>query len=230
MDETEKTQQDTLAEGQPSPEGAEGTPEQETQTYTKADLDKAVLDAKANWGREVKPIREQAEKLTAEKVQTDQELKDTRDRLQAHQRLIDQMEENAAKGTPDLLDAYKERKRLRELANSLEEDRRQVKKEQLQLEGDKQELTKFKKQREIETIAGEFGLTPEELDDVKDLPAEKIRIVAQKISPKKAKSTSQTTGKPASGVTKGSTSYTEKQLSEMTMEQYADYVKKRDGG
>lgn len=224
-DETTGTQADSLPEGQ-APAGGQGTTPA-PKTYDQAALDKAIKDSKAQWGREVAPIRRENETLKARHASLESELASNKALLSQIQQRMDATELEEARKDPQALDLYRQRREAREERQKLLQERAVFETERAKHSDTLREYESFRQERLVSQAATKYGVETEELTElVAGLPEERIDAIAKALSrgrkPAAAKG-AKTEMTPDSGVGVGAAEPTTEQLEAMTVEQYKQW-------
>jgi len=192
----------TSAVAPDSSKANEGT-SQDTRTYTEQDVQKMVSDRLAAAGREAKAL----ETRKAELERKEQEIAQWRARKEEE-------ELEAARGDPDKLNSYQEKKRLRDEREELTKQRREWEQEKLSHEVEIEEARATKREIDIFDIAQEYeggdAVKLKKLcDTFKATSKEQIREAAENLWEKKGKQTTQQKVKHDSGMTIGGTGYSD---------------------
>ena len=235
MDETNKTPQDPLQEPGQASKGSEGTTsKKEAKTYTEEEKQRAVSDALATAGRDAKALANQKADLDARQ----EAINAKQAEIDEQERQRDAAELEAARGNPELMRVYEDKKSQKRVSASIEAQRADIKKQRETLDHDKAEHEAEIKaaketQREIVIwgVASAKNIDPVRLKNLSVKfnieSKEQVEALAEEIASGKAEPTEPLT--PDSNVTSGGQGEpTKAQLEKMSMAQYAAYVAKRD--
>ena len=199
-DETKQAGADTSRNEDSSQSNAGSTSKETPKTYTEQDVLKMVSDRLATAGREAKVL----ETRKAELERREQEIAQWRTRKEEE-------ELEVARGDPDKLNSYQEKKRLRDEKEELSKQRREWEQEKLAHEVEIEEARATKREIDIFDIAQEYeggdAVKLKKLcDTAKITSKEQIREAANTIWEKKGKQP-EGTPKPKhdSGMTIGGT-------------------------
>ena len=165
-DETNTAKQDELSEKGQTSVGKEGiTPP----NYTKAQVDKMILDAKSEWGREVAPLKEASKRLSS--------LESERDKLQKEK---DELELVVAKDNPVAYDVIKGKQALKAKEIEIEKERQKLEAEKLEQVPTLSKIEQFNKREKAIEIASKFeGVDANVLLSVTDGTSEKMQALAE---------------------------------------------------
>lgn len=233
MDEPKDTKQGTPPEAGQSSGGDTGTTPTEPKTYAEKDVQKAVSDALAKQGRDIKRIKDEHTQAIAARDAATQELEATRNSLASLQSRIDEMELTQAKGDPDMETALRQKRaRLAEIS-ALEAQKREALKIIAQAKADSEAVSKAKKEAAIERLSAKYNVEVDWLEGLGVDSVESLTKIAEAAGErKKSKKEPEPEEKkplikPDSGGTIGGGEPTAEQLEAMTPEQYAAWASKR---
>ena len=171
-------------------EGEKGTSQDTTpETLTREAHLKALSDAKAQMGRELKAAKAEAERFKQSQTALETELTETRERMADIQRRIDEAEEEEAKGSPESLRIYQKQKQLRDQEAQLRQRQSDLDKKALEQEEKLRYADEAKTEMAIISIALESHLDIGELKEAARefnlTTEEQVSKLAERLSSKK---------------------------------------------
>lgn len=172
-DETDKTNKDTSLVGDKASVGKEGTT---PSAYTKAQVDKMILDAKSEWGREVAPIKEASKRLSLLEQERNEWLSE-KERLLKEK---DELELAAARDNPEAFDVIKGKQTNRTKEAEIKKKEMELRAKELEHSETLTRLEQFNKQQKaIEIASGYEGVDASVLLSVTDGTPEKMKALAE---------------------------------------------------
>lgn len=234
-DETKDTGQDTpqvVGQSSDSDEGTTSQAKAAEPTFSKAQVDKMLSDAKAEFGRERARLTRESESAKQELSDVKGHLDSTNSRLEAIQSQIDRAELEKARNDPEMVKLYQQRRDVEKQSRDLETQRRTLARDVAQHKADKEAWESERRGATIEAIATKHGLKAEDLSDLGISDTALLDKVAAKVAGKKPGGESSQEGqsdfKPDSGMSSGGIGKpTNEQLEKMTPDQYAAWAKDR---
>ncbi len=206
-------------------------------TFTKAQVDKMLSDAKAEAGREKARLAKEAEVSKQEAARLREDFQSTNSRLNALQDRIDQAELEKARDDPQLVKLYQARRELETEKRNVEVEKRRVAAEAAQVKTEREAMESQNRGAQIAARAAKHGVEVSELTELGITDMAVLEKVAGKMSKGKGKDTEKPVpaGKPEainfrpdSGLSAGGMGEpTPEQLDKMSIEQYREWSSKR---
>ena len=224
MDETEPTTTDGTQAGSTSA-GEGGTTSGEPESYTPEQVNKLKSDAAAEFGRERKALKAEAERAAKRVELAEKKAKDLEADVERILAEKDKRELETVKGDPDALAAYHQRQSDRAKERGLAVRERELALKEQELKDSKEEVAKFRQEQAASSIAEKHNVDAATLLSLTDGSQEKMEALAQ-VLPKKGKAgkTSKASLTPDSGANQGgSAKKTTEELDKLAREDPAAY-------
>ncbi len=211
---------------------AEPKPSAEPETLTREQAEKLANERHSKLDKRIVEL----EKLTIRHATATKAAEDRAKALEQKaleaERKAEEAERNALMDDPDALSLFEKKAQHKQAVAQLEADRKRHAEERVEWAADVAEAKAYKTQKLADDIAAEHGVDSATLVSLTDGSRDKMEKLA-KVLPKKGVELPgpnlQKPPKPDSGKRSAAHGpYTMAQLENMTMDQYADYVKERD--
>jgi hypothetical protein len=212
----------------PSQEDSQ-SPSEEPEMLTKDQAEKLANEKHSKLDRRISELEKSGEKATKALDAAVKRAEAAEQRLAQAEKEKMEAERKALGDSPDAIDLFEEKMKLKQAKDALEEENRKIAEAKAEWEDVLEEARLFKTTKLAEEIASEYEVDASLLVTLTDGSKEKMETLAKSL-PKKTAEDKVEIPKPPDSSKKSRvlTNPTVEQLNKMSMEEYASYVAERD--